>query len=56
MSMDELYEKLDVKLQHLSSIYFTSKNQDGEKKKKSTFRKSRAKTFKKSRAKTSRKR
>jgi len=34
MSMNELYEKLDVKLQHLSSRYFTSKNQDGEKNKK----------------------
>jgi len=54
MSMNELYEKLDVNLQPFFSTYFKSKNQYGGKKKKrnktrkSTFRKS---TFRKSRAK-----
>jgi hypothetical protein len=34
MPMNEFYEKLRVKLQPVSSVYFTSKNQDGGKNKK----------------------
>jgi hypothetical protein len=34
MPMNEFYEKLRVKLQPVSSVYFTSKNQDGGKKNK----------------------
>jgi phosphatidylethanolamine-binding protein (PEBP) family uncharacterized protein len=40
MSMDELYEKLDVKLQPFSRTYFTSKNQyEGKKNKQNKTRK-----------------
>ena len=52
MPMDNLYKKLNTKLQTTASVYFTSKNSDGGKSKS----KSKSKSKKKSKSKSKKKR